>query len=113
MMGGNGIVMLKRFKKDELCLQHGIDLIRVREKGCPEYISNATFLEVEMIHDTIAHLKDIVETTFEYINKRYNASLNISPNIESDYLIFSTRRLPFENVKEKSCRNRFDARLEL
>lgn len=92
----------KDLKKDELCLQHGIDLIRVREKGCPEYISNATFLEVEVIHDTIAHLKDIVETTFDYINKRYNASLNISPNIESDYFDILNKALTFSKTSKKS-----------
>lgn len=71
-------------------------------KGCPEYISNATFLEVEVIHDTIAHLKDIVETTFEYINKRYNASLNISPNIESDYFDILNKALTFSKTSKKS-----------
>ena len=66
-------------KKDKLCDESGIKLIRIREKGCADYSSNSIKISSPSVHSNIILLDDTLQTLFDTINKLYG--LNIVPNI--------------------------------
>ncbi len=90
-------------KKDNLCLINNLQLIRIREEGCPEYKTEIDTIKVEIDKDPILQLKEIIKKTFEFINNRYNTKLNTEPNIEDDYSIILNKTLTIP--KERNVAN--------
>lgn len=73
-------------KKDKLCAENNLKLIRIREEGCPEYETSSYLVYVNINKDPILQLKEIIKKTFDFINNNFDTNLNSIPNIENDYI---------------------------
>ena len=71
-------------KKDELCNKHGIQLIRIRENGCPKYNSVAHKISRKSTKES--DLQNVIEQILRYIIGVYNKPLNIAVDIDKDYI---------------------------
>ena len=70
-------------KKDILCEEHGIKLIRIREPLCPNYESSA--IKIVLNSKDKFKLGCVVNEIIMFINQNYNLQININVDIESDY----------------------------
>jgi len=71
--------------KDELCYQHGITLIRIRERGCPEYSSKAVKIYSEVTKANIEFLRKPMQDLYCYLNNQFGLKLKLKFNVDSDY----------------------------
>ena len=88
-------------KKDLLCNQLGIKMIRVREVGCFEYESNSLKLHIKEKND-----KDLEKAIIEivnYINKEFEMNLVCDINIERDGAVILSKVLT--RIKQNSIGN--------
>lgn len=69
-------------KKDDLCKRLGIKLIRVREKGCGEYESEAIKVYVDGKSDE--ELSKAIKYIVDFINKAYSLHKSCDINIQRD-----------------------------
>ena len=90
-------------KKDKLCDENNLKLMRVREEGCPKYETSSYFIYIKIDKDPILQLKEIIKKTFDYINNNFNTKLNTTPNIENDYMEILNKTLTIS--KESSIAN--------
>jgi ssDNA-binding Zn-finger/Zn-ribbon topoisomerase 1 len=88
-------------KKDNLCQENGIHLIRVREKECPQYHSTSHKILRQSITDS--GLTTTIQELFDYINHKYNFNYKITINIEKDRIQILEKIL--SSKKEKSVAN--------
>ena len=89
--------------KDNLCIKNKIKLIRIREEGCPDYISNVWFVKVKHNKNIILQLQETINDTFNLINKLFDTNLNSKPNINKDYISILYKTLSLS--KDKSLAN--------
>ena len=73
----------KDLKKDLLCEENGVQLIRVRESLCPEYESTSLkFIcekqNFEMLADAILHIS-------KHINEKFDQQIDLKIDINADY----------------------------
>ena len=91
-------------RKDEFCLQKGINLIRIRESNLPEYDANAYVISVKP-EDELRHMEEVILKIVEYIDKQYDCKTNLKINIKNDYYIILN--LIEKHEDEKSLANQF------
>lgn len=76
-------------KKDNLCKQHGISLVRIRENSCPTYKSNAyKIYRKGMKNDD---LDDCINSLLLYISQNYNVQFLDKANVNKDYIEILTK----------------------
>ncbi len=90
-------------KKDKLCLNNNLKLIRIREEGCPEYETSSYLISVKNTKNSVQQLKEIVKKTFDFINSEFNTNINPIPNIDNDYSEILNRTLTIS--KQNSIAN--------
>ncbi len=66
--------------KDELCLENGITLIRIREEGCVTYNSKVHIINTDYHNSNINYLVQPLFDLFKLINNLFN--LDLEPNID-------------------------------
>ena len=74
----------KDIKKDELCNDNGIFLIRVREKGCPHYESPS--LKIVRKSISLKELGKCIQEIFDYITEKYGITIVSGIDIDNDYI---------------------------
>ncbi len=79
--------------KDKICLENNIQLYRIRENGCPVYVSTAEIISVIPKNDL--ELENAIKSLFIKINNKYNFNINVEVNIQND------TNLILQNVKTK------------
>lgn len=72
-------------KKDLCCQKNGILLIRVREKGCPQYESTAKIISTESPDSDLTFLTSAIEEILFYIAETYKVNVNICVDISKDF----------------------------
>ena len=90
-------------KKDKLCLNNNLKLIRIREEGCPKYETSSYLIYVKIDKDPILQLKEIIKKTFDFINNNFGTHLNLTPNIDNDYMEILNKTLTIS--KDNSIAN--------
>lgn len=90
-------------KKDKLCADNHLKLLRIREKGCPKYKTTSYLLYVNIDKDPILQLKEIIKKTFDFINNNFNTHLDSNPDIDKDYAEILSRTMTLS--KENSVAN--------
>ena len=90
-------------KKDLLCADNNLKLIRIREEGCPKYETTSDLIYVKINSKPILQLKEIIKKTFDFINNNFDTSLDSSPDIENDYNEILNNTLTMS--KERSIAN--------
>lgn len=95
-------------EKDLLCKNNSIELIRIREIGCPKYDSNSIKYEVQ--EGKQEDLEEAIKFIYEFINKKYNKKLKFEVNIERDRIkIYELMELQEKNNSLlKKCPNILD-----
>lgn len=74
----------KDINKDNLCKENGITLIRVREKGCPEYESNA--FKVLRKNTQTLELDKCISEIFQIISNLTSQNICCDVNTNNDYI---------------------------
>ena len=88
-------------KKDLLCEELGITLIRVREKGCFEYDSNAIKITVKERNNN--DIEQAMNSIVNLINRKFSVELRCDVNLERDSSAILSKALTKE--KEYSIGN--------
>ena len=70
-------------KKDALCQEEGIVLIRIREPDCPLYPTPAT-LYVLNKRNEMSSLNDAIIFVLKYINEKFSLNFEIDVNVDRD-----------------------------
>jgi len=91
----------KDIKKDLLCEENKIKLIRIRELNCPKYESSSIKFYIKAQNNK--ELNNIIISVFNYINNNYNIQLQTKINIQDDYYDILSRISTM--VKDKSVYN--------
>ncbi len=84
------------FEKDAVCLKNGIELIRVREKGCYEY--NSSSIKKYVTPYNMEELNTAILFIFRYINKKYKLKIKADVDVERDRINI----LELMNLSEKN-----------
>ena len=69
-------------KKDFICKKNNIQIIRIREIGCPRYNSNS--LKYEVHEGNLKDLENAIKFIFNYINTNYNKNYKTEIDIEKN-----------------------------
>lgn len=85
-------------KKDKLCQDNGIALIRVREKGCPVYESSS--YKIVRNNTKTIELTQSIQKIKNFIETNYNYKLNGEVDVDKDYIDILIKISTFK--KEKS-----------
>ena len=72
-------------KKDQLCNENDIKLIRVREEGCPSYESASIKIIANKPNNTMKHMKCVIDELLKTINSFYGLTITLDVNIDRDY----------------------------
>lgn len=68
--------------KDSVCVENGITLVRVREKGCCKYSSDSVKIYISPYD--IQELKEAILSIFGFLNEKYQLNINADVDIERD-----------------------------
>lgn len=83
--GVNWHKSIKRdLEKDSLCANASITLIRLREKGCPKYISKSIKINCDRIHSNVLLMEKPINEIFSEIAKITGKSHKISVDVKKD-----------------------------
>ena len=88
------------FEKNRRCARAGIELIRFREKGCPEMIG-VTVIEINS--KDIDSLSNGISELVLYINNKYGLNINIQINLKKDLNAIMEKK--YISRKKKSLAN--------
>lgn len=75
----------KDITKDNLCLNNGIRLIRIREDRCPKYNSTSVMIDVDKPNNTMNFIEKVIESIENIIYRDYGNKLDIDINVSRDY----------------------------
>ncbi|MBQ7223193.1 MAG: DUF559 domain-containing protein [Erysipelotrichaceae bacterium] len=95
--------ILKDLKKTEQLKSLGIDLVRIREKGCEELFDGSFIIVTEGGYKNYHELDKSISQLFDYINKKYNLSIEPDVDCQRDVGIVS------EIMKSKMEKSSFAA----
>lgn len=84
--------------KDELCYKNNINIIRIREKGCPRYDSSS--IKIYLKDNSNLELKNAIEHIFDILKKYLDVEKNI--DIDRDYIFIMRNVLSVEKIKSIS-----------
>ena len=70
--------------KDELCLENGITLIRIREEGCAIYNSKVHIINTDYHNSNVNYLVQPLFDLFKLINNIFNLDLNPDVDLQRD-----------------------------
>lgn len=72
--------------KNKICSENGIDLIRIREKGCPELEKDNVYIikTGNVLKGNYEYMNDVLKEIEKYINKKYNKQICLDANIKRD-----------------------------
>jgi len=71
--------------KTRILKEHGIDLIRVRERGAVDIIDGSFVIESTKCDEDLYPLEKPLEEIFEHIRERYSLDITPDVNIDRDY----------------------------
>ena len=71
--------------KDKLCVNNGIDLIRVREIGLEVYQTTAKVFITQEPSLDLVYLQPVILEILEYIRKKYDSNCIVDVNVQRDY----------------------------
>ena len=74
---------LRDLKKDRLCKDNNIQIIRIRENNCPKYESESIKLVCKK--QNFDMLKECIIEIINYINNKFNQNIKINIDIKKDY----------------------------
>jgi hypothetical protein len=74
-------------RKDRLCREHQIDIVRIREPGCPVYPKegDATVFVTKEPASSMAYLNETLCQLFDYIYSRHDLEQTVDVDILRDY----------------------------
>ena len=72
-------------KKDDLCKENNITLIRVREPFCPSYETSAIIIKTDNPTNSMIYMEKVVREIIHIINTLVDEKVNLSINIKRDY----------------------------
>ena len=72
-------------KKDALCRDNGITLIRIREEGCPLYETSAILIECPENSGNISTLTEPVNRVFDIIAQKWDINIEHIDSVDADY----------------------------
>ena len=72
-------------KKDNICEENNLKIVRFRELGCPKYESTAYMLYCVNPHSNLNKLSPYIEQLFALINDMFDVSIKALIDIENDY----------------------------
>ncbi|MBP5444910.1 MAG: zinc-ribbon domain-containing protein [Acholeplasmatales bacterium] len=84
-------------KKDILCQEHNIDLIRIRGSKCPIYETNIKLIRIENEYKN-SIIEEVLKSVFDYIKEKYNLYFFIDINIDRDYIEITEKFVLGEKV---------------
>ena len=82
-------------KKDNVCQQFGITLIRIREKGCADYDSDS--IKKYIPPYDMQQLKDAILFVFDFLNQKFKLSIESDIDVDRDRISIMERM----NLSEK------------
>lgn len=90
--------VLRDIEKDGLFKEHGINIIRLREFGCPSINSNSDCIYLEKSDNNYNYIEDGIKELFDFIYKKYQIKITIDIDVQRDSLVILNK---YENCKEK------------
>lgn len=95
----------KDLKKDKLCRDNGIELIRIREEGCPNYDSPSILINVGKYKNDFLYLKEPLKMLLNHLNI-HNPIINLDYDI--NFIMEQFLTLEKENSISKNSRIMLD-----
>lgn len=78
--------VLKDISKDELLIQHQLDIIRFREPKCPMINDASLCIYTEKPVANASHMNGAIKVLFDILNEKYNINISIDVDVERDVI---------------------------
>ena len=83
-------------KKDNICTSHGITIIRIRETGCDDYVSDSIKKYIQPYD--MQELSNAIRFIFQFLNQRFQMDIDADINVDRDRISI----LEQINISEKT-----------